>query len=181
MEIDKVAAKKALDLLLGKTDKIKKIQVGWESEKNDLTAKENSDSMFAELRIPLFCPRCGEGMPKASDAKAYRIFGCCLKCSAEIETKMVLSNQIDDFILKNAIEETKLKIKEIDEMIYELQNRKKWDVEHFVTENGEVEDWEAWGRKEKDLKTLMERKKFFEKILEKMENDLEKQGDFHAG
>lgn len=171
MEIDKTAARKALDLLLGKTDKLKKIQVGWEPEKKESQQRVESDSALAELRIPLFCPRCGEGMPKVLDAKAYQIYGCCLKCTAEIETKMVLSGKIDDFILENAIEETKLKIKEIDEMICELEQRKKWDVENYVTENGEVENWEAHGKKEMDLEILRDRKRTLEKILEKIEND----------
>lgn len=95
------------------------------------------DTAKKALQTPLTCPKCGKSMKYHLHQKMYKIHKMCFDCVVDYEAslrKAGLYEAYEKAMIKGGV---KVFIKEIEQYFLESIN----EVDTFVTENGEVEDW----------------------------------------
>jgi len=116
----------------------------WEENGKEWTIKNGLKQNITKLdkaksatRIPLTCPKCEGSMRHHLHKKMYRIHGFCFDCTVDYEAslrKAGLYEQYEKQMLQN-------------NMNGFLQDLELWfqdklsEVDTFVTEQGDVEDW----------------------------------------
>jgi hypothetical protein len=174
--------KKIQETIHGEADK--KIQLGYdkveirreEGEKwTDEYGKEwemkdgitRSIPKLSDIRVPLFCPKCGSIMGKRSkDTDVFYKFGFCLDCLLDRDFQMKKDGTFDEYE-KNYIESKKKGFyedakNEIES--YLTQMREKGCLE-YVTSDGQVKKMDV------NINDLIE---FWEKELNEVNKELEK-------
>ncbi len=123
------------------------------------------DSIKEALRMPYLCPSCSTPMGSSLDKKFYPIHKTCFDCVVKKESKLKAEGKYEEYaqniIRKNIITYIEEAEKFIEEL--EIANTK----ETYVTEQGDVEDWEGgldnktvvktWKEELQDLKTKLEK------------------------
>lgn len=121
---------------------------------------------FSDIRVPLFCPKCGSVMGKRSkDTQVYYMFGFCLNCLIERDVKMKEEGTFKDYEEKYVrskqlgfYKDAKI---EIEEYLKKLEDD---DSIKFLNEDG---TYEKWSGEEKN-----KMRKFWEKELEEVNKKL---------
>ena len=116
----------------------------WEENGKEWTIKNGLkqnitklDKAKAATRMPLTCPKCGGSMRHHLHKKMYRIHGFCFDCTVDYEAslrKAGLYEQYEKQMLQN----------NMDGFLKDLElwfQDKLSEVDTFVTEQGDVEDW----------------------------------------
>jgi hypothetical protein len=102
--------------------------------------KEERAKVFAEARVPLFCPQCKSAMNAKIDTKFYWIRKKCHKCVADDETKMRIDGTFSDYekliLLRNKIA---FYMSSRDEILEFMSNLKNY--QEFVNHDGSIERW----------------------------------------
>ena len=161
-----------------KSDKKKEGDV-WEEGNKTWTIKngiKQNVSKMQEVRnivkMPLTCPKCGKVMKGYFDAYHWKIDKHCLSCHAAKVTKLRSNNLDKDGNVPeydNYVKELrkKNKLAEIKDITAEFE---EWldNSSTFVTELGEIEDWQGGIDKE-------EMRQKFKKELEEWKKHLEEQ------
>lgn len=164
------------NIISGKAGDRTQIQSGWEKNKKDHKEgdiwEENGkkwtikngirqtvtklDSLKNLVNFPLNCPCCKEPMkPNAVNKKMYNIHKMCLNCVTEMETKIKLEGNWQEY-KNNQINSNKNASLDDFEKAVEAWIKTN---DTFVTENGEIEDW---GKADKS------------KIYEEIKSEIEK-------
>jgi hypothetical protein len=98
------------------------------------------DTAKKALQMPLKCPKCGGSMKHHLAQKMYRIHGFCFDpCTVEYEAelrKAGLYEQYEKSMMQGGI---KAFAKDIEQWVLESINHS----DTFVTEQGDVEDWNS--------------------------------------
>lgn len=137
----------------------------WEENGKKWTIKNGIKQSISKLQdiksiiaLPLSCPSCSQPM-KASVAnkKMYSIHGKCVNCVAEMETKIKLDGNWQEY-KSNMMNLNKNSSLEDFEMALESWVKQN---DTFVTENGEVEDWGQTDKSKiyKEIKSNIEKLK----------------------
>ena len=109
--------------------------------------------------IPLLCPSCSKPM-KNSDTirKMYLIHGMCLDCVVRMESKLKLEGKYKEYesrllnLNKNA---------ELDDMMAMLDDWANQRDDAFITEAGDIEQWNGGENRHEAIKQLKENIKKF--------------------
>jgi len=109
--------------------------------------------------IPLLCPSCSKPM-KNSDTirKMYLIHGMCLDCVVRMESKLKLEGTYKEYesrllkLNKNA---------ELDDMMAMLDDWANQRDDAFITEAGDIEQWNGGENRHEAIKQLKENIKKF--------------------
>lgn len=104
------------------------------------------------VRIPLACPKCGGSMKHHLAKKMYKIHGFCFDCTIEYEASLREAGLYEEYE-KNFLQgNIKSFLNNIESFTMSLLNEKS----DFVTEQGDVEDWNnnSSTQKNKLLKNL---------------------------
>jgi hypothetical protein len=95
------------------------------------------DSAKKAMRIPLACPKCGGSMKHHLAKKMYNIHGFCFDCTIDYEASLKEAGLYDEYE-KNFLQgNIKTFLNNIESFTLSLINNKS----DFVTEQGDVEDW----------------------------------------
>jgi ribosomal protein S27AE len=113
-----------------------------------------SISKFTELRknnaMPLFCPKCGIIMSHHLDEKFWRIRNMCFNCTIIFDTQLMAEGKFDEYsdkkIKQNIITYLEQKEFELHDYLANL------DVQQFITERGDIEDWVQPGMNAEQIK-----------------------------
>ena len=108
---------------------------------------------------PLLCPKCNKVMNKGADPGYYNQFGHCFKCFKKFETYMIANGLWDDFVRKTRNGNIDTFIKWYKEFVNESLNQTNAG---FVTEAGDVENWNGGFNKSKVIEALNETVKIWE-------------------
>lgn len=96
------------------------------------------DAAKKALQMPLKCPKCGGPMKHHLAQKMYKIHGFCFDpCTVEYEAELRKAGLYESYE-KNMIQGSlKAFMKDVEEFILDSINT----VDTFVTEQGDIEDW----------------------------------------
>ena len=122
------------------------------------------DREKAATRIPLKCPKCSGSMNHRLHKKMFRIHGVCFECTLEYETSLReagLYEQYEKQMMRNNMEGF---LKDLELWVHD----KVSEIDTFVTEQGDVEDWKHNRKKYEDdiTKKVIEYSSLVRKRLE---------------
>jgi len=88
------------DLLAGREPE-KRVMVGYNKKKEESGDKISKLSdVMKEARMPMFCPECDKVMKKRLDNKFWRMIGHCFNCQLQIENKLRISGEYEEWAEK---------------------------------------------------------------------------------
>lgn len=91
-------------------------------------------------RPPLTCPECGTLMKKRLDKKMWTIREKCFGCVVEEDTKKMITGEYKHYEKDVITGNMKSYLDHVQEMFNDYVD--KSDSKHYVTEVGDVEDWQ---------------------------------------
>jgi hypothetical protein len=116
----------------------------WEEDGRKWTIKKGIKQNITKLDsakkahiMPLLCPECNRIMNHSNHKAFYQIHKKCHDCVTDMETKMMISGEYDEYTRKIKNNEIDNKIKDFKIWIKEKVNENNT----FVTEQGDVEKW----------------------------------------
>ena len=167
-------------ILEGKPVEKDYVQVGYEGKKEDLggkTRKSELTDIMAEVRMPWFCPECKKAMKKKLDDKFWRMMGHCFDCQVEMENKLRMKGEFDEWAERKMLENQKSQLKDLEQSLTDFENtggKKTWYNNVGVnTPMLEEDKWEM--AEEKFEETIQEARNFIrekKEIVEKAEQQL---------
>lgn len=130
--------------------------------KNGIKQNVTKLDKFKEMgKLPLFCPECGTIMKKHLDKKVYPAYHKCFDCVVDHEAELKKQGKAQEYYdnLHNAnIDKT---IKEYRAYMENALNEKN---NGYVTEAGDVENWNGGMSREELEKNLQEGLEYLEKL-----------------
>ena len=112
------------DLMSGKNYEKQYTQVGYEGKKENRggeTRKSELTDVMASVRMPWFCPKCDKAMKKRLDNKFWRIAGHCFNCQIEMENKMRISGEFENYQKSKMLENQKSYLKDLEQSIDDFE------------------------------------------------------------
>mgnify|MGYP003967318433 FL=1 len=167
---------KALQSILeGKPVEKDYVQVGYEGKapenKGGETRKSELTDIMAEVRMPWFCPKCEKAMKKKLDDKFWRMMGHCFDCQVDMENKLRVKGEFDEWAEKKMLENQKSQLKDLEQSITDFEKtggKKEWYNNVGVnTPMLEADKWEMG--KEKFEETIQEARDFISNNRKKVE------------
>ena len=107
----------------GKTEK-DYVQVGYEGKQEDLGGKTRESELskvMQSVRMPWFCPTCKKAMKKKLDDKFWRMMGHCFDCQVELENKLRMKGEFDDWAQQKMLENQKSQLKDLEQSITDFE------------------------------------------------------------
>jgi len=104
-------------------------------------------------RMPLTCPECKGVMRKRLDKKMWNLRGKCFDCVIDEDTEKIKEGTFKEYqhgIIANNMKTYLDQVKDFFEDYID-----KSDSKHYVSEQGDVEDWQGGFNKE-ELKTMFD-------------------------
>ena len=171
---------KALGKLLRGEEVEKRSIVGYEGEKEKnlggKTRKSELTDIMSEIRMPWFCPKCNKAMKKRLDDKFWRLAGHCFDCQVEMENKLKIKGEFDNYAQSKMLENQMAYLKDLEQSIDDFEKtggKKTWLNNVGVnTPALEEENWEMG--KEQFEKTISEARDFIKEKRQIVE-DAQKQ------
>jgi len=123
------------------------------------------DSVRKAVQTPLSCPSCGNIMRKHIDKKMWRLRSKCLDCVVIEDTERIKNNTFDQYEKEVVGSNMETYLDQVSDFLDDYVD--KLDSKHFVTEQGDIEEWQSGFSKEQ-LKTIFDKqiKGFKHKIKE---------------
>jgi ribosomal protein L37AE/L43A len=162
-------------ILEGKPAEKDYVQVGYEGKapenKGGETRKSELTDIMAEVRMPWFCPECKKAMKKKLDDKFWRMMGHCFDCQVEMENKLRVKGEFDEWAQRKMLENQKSQLKDLEQSIIDFEKtggKKEWYNNVGVnTPMLEADKWEMG--KEKFEETIQEARNFIQEKRELVE------------
>ena len=164
----------------GKTEK-DYVQVGYEGKKEDLGGKTRESELskvMQSVRMPWFCPTCKKAMKKKLDDKFWRMMGHCFDCQVELENKLRMKGEFDDWAQQKMLENQKSQLKDLEQSItdFEKTGGKKTYFNNVGVNTPMLEE-DKWEMAEQEFeKTISEARDFIrekKELVENAENELQ--------
>ena len=169
------------DILEGKPAEKDYVQVGYEGKapenKGGETRKSELTDIMAEVRMPWFCPNCKKAMKKKLDDKFWRMMGHCFDCQVEMENKLRVKGEFDEWAERKMLENQKSQLKDLEQSLTDFENTggKKTYFNNVGVNTPELEkdkwemDEEAFNKTIKEAKDFIREKR---EVVEKAEQQL---------
>ena len=162
------------DLMAGKEHEKEYVQVGYEGKKEDLGGKTRESELsevMQSVRMPLFCPKCDKAMKKKLDDKFWRTQGHCFDCQVDIENKLRIKGEFNEYAQLKMLNNQKAYLKDLEQSIDEFETtggKKEW-LNNVGVNTPELES-EKWEMGEKEFeKTISEARDFIRDNRKKVE------------
>ena len=158
------------DLLDGREPE-KRVMVGYDKKKEKSGDKISKLSdVMKEARMPMFCPECDKVMKKKLDTKFWRMMGHCFNCQLQIENKLRISGEYEEWA-KEKIRQNKISfLKDQIQAIEEWRDMKAPEFFNNVGVNHPELQKEKWGGDMTQLNTMAEEAlEEYTKTLNKLE------------
>ena len=104
------------------------------------------DEAKRALRIPLRCPKCKGSMEHRLAKKMYKIHGFCFNCTIDMEAALRKAGLYEKYEEKMMQGNMKSFLVDIEQWALEMVEEKQT----FVTEQGDIEEWESDNTKFKE-------------------------------
>jgi len=119
----------------------------WEDSSGKKFTKKNgivrSVSKLSDFRktskTPLVCPHCGKPMILWQDEHMWKKARKCFSCVIEDDTKRIINGTFDQFQKDKIKQNTKSWLNDLEQACLEVVEG--IDSESFITEMGDIEDW----------------------------------------
>ena len=169
------------DIMDGKEYVKDYVQVGYEGKapenKGGETRKSELTDIMAEVRMPWFCPKCEKAMKKKLDDKFWRMMGHCFDCQVDMENKLRVKGEFDDWAERKMLENQKSQLKDLEQSLTDFENTggKKTYFNNVGVNTPELEkdkwemDEEAFNKTIKEAKDFIREKR---EVVEKAEQQL---------
>jgi ribosomal protein L37AE/L43A len=163
------------DLLAGREPE-KRIMVGYDSGNEPQKHGDKIDRLsdiMKEVRMPYFCPSCEKVMKKRLDDKFWRIMGHCFDCQVEMENKLRVSGEYEEWEKNKILENKKAYLKDLKQSIDDFE--KTGGKAEFFNEVGvdrkgvEKEEW-SMGQENFD-KLVTEAREHIDKLEMELEDE----------
>ena len=132
------------DLLSGKEHNKNYTQVRYEGKKEEnlggKTREGKMTSIMKDVRMPWFCPSCKKTMKKKLDNKFWRTKGHCFDCQIELENKMKISGDYENYEKTLINENKKSYLRDL-----------KQSIDEFEQTGGKAEFFNSVGVKDIEL------------------------------
>jgi len=122
------------------------------------------DSVKKAARMPFLCPCCSSPMKNSLDKKMYPLHKMCFDCVVKTETKLKAEGKYEEYA-KNLV--TKNILTHIEEAEQFIEEYAESVNNTYVTEQGDIEDWEGGVDKNKVVDKWKEELQEMKKALEK--------------
>jgi len=164
----------------GKTEK-DYVQVGYEGKPEDLGGKTRESELskvMQSVRMPWFCPTCKKAMKKKLDDKFWRMMGHCFDCQVDMENKLRMKGEFDDWAQQKMLENQKSQLKDLEQSItdFEKTGGKKTYFNNVGVNTPMLEE-DKWEMAEQEFeKTISEARDFIrekKELVENAENELQ--------
>ena len=164
----------------GKTEK-DYVQVGYEGKQEDLGGKTRESELskvMQSVRMPWFCPTCKKAMKKKLDDKFWRMMGHCFDCQVDMENKLRMKGEFDDWAQQKMLENQKSQLKDLEQSItdFEKTGGKKTYFNNVGVNTPMLEE-DKWEMAEQEFeKTISEARDFIrekKELVENAENELQ--------
>ena len=160
------------DLMSGKEYEKDYVQVGYDGKaqknKGGETRKSELSDIMAEIRMPWFCPECKKAMKKKLDDKFWRTKGHCFDCQIEMENKLRMKGDYEQYAKNKINENKKAYLKDLKQSIDEFE--KTGGKAEFFNSVGVVDielEKEKWEMGEDQFNTVIEEARAYINKLEK--------------
>ena len=127
------------DLLSGREPE-KRIMVGYEGKKQKQGTESDLTKIMKDVRMPMFCPECKKVMKKKLDNKFWRLMGHCFDCQVEVENKLRITGEYENWERKKILENKK-------SFLHDL----KQSIDEFEKTEGKAEFFNSVGVQEVEL------------------------------
>ncbi len=130
--------------------------------KNGLKQNITKMDKFKKIgKFPLFCPKCNTLMKKNLDKKVYPAYQKCFDCVVDYEADLQKKGKSEEYFkeLRNNHVQTA-----IDSYKSFMQDQLKESNNSYVTEAGEVENWDGGKNKKQVEQELQEGLEFLENL-----------------
>ena len=132
------------------------------------------DNVRHVVRMPLTCPSCHNIMRKRLDKKMWNLRGKCFDCVIIEDTEKIKDGSFKKYEKEVISKNMNSYLNQVKDFFEDYLD--KLDSKHFVTEQGDIEDWQS-GFSKKQLKEMFSTqvKEFKEKVEEykNLENENE--------
>jgi len=126
------------------------------------------DAIRKATHMPLSCPACGNVMRKQTDKRMWKLRGKCLDCIVEEDTARMKQGNFKKYekeVIGNNLTNYVNQVKDFFEDYID-----KLDSKHFVTEQGDVEDWQNAFSKEQLAEMFGNQLEEFKKQVDEYKN-----------
>lgn len=132
-------------------------------------------STFDSIRMPMFCPECGEIMNGRFDRKFWQIRDMCMDCWQKRETKMRVEGTYELYEKKTMLENKKSWLRDIKQGIEEFEEKMQGSFEQVVNSSGDTVEWEGFDDEELSdmIGNANEFIENFEDHIEELEQEVE--------
>ncbi len=166
------------DLLSGREHEKDYVQVGYEGKKDNRggeTRESELSKIMQSVRMPLFCPECKKAMKKKLDDKFWRMMGHCFDCQIEMEHKLRVKGEYEDWAKKKVLENKKSYFKDLQQSIeeFEKQGGKQTWLNNVGVQTPELEK-EEWAMGEQEFEKVVSEAKDYLKNMQEAIDEEEK-------
>jgi len=105
-----------------------------------------------EARVPWFCPECKKVMKRRLDDRMWYLYGHCFNCQVEVENKLRISGEYDEWATKKVIANKLSWIKEQKESIKDFKKQSAPTIFNQINPDGYSVEKEKWDMNFEKLK-----------------------------
>ena len=152
------------------------VQVGYEGKEKNLGGKTREGKMteiMKGVRMPWFCPECKNAMKKKLDTKFWRTNGHCFDCHIEMENKLRINGEYENYAKKKINENKKSYLKDLKQSIEEFEATEgKAEFFNQVGVNSPELEKEKWEMGEEQFNQIVdEAKEYITKLEEAIDEE----------
>lgn len=143
----------------------------WEEGEKTWTIKDGVKQNITKLdevkrlaRMPFLCPNCSKPMKHLNDKKMYPIHKMCFDCVVVMESRLKIQGKYEEYAKNMVTKNIVTHIEEAEQFIEEFA--KSYTNESYVTEQGDIEQWEGGVDKDKMVEKWKEELKEMKERLE---------------
>jgi len=126
------------------------------------------DTVRKSVQMPLSCPHCDRVMRKKIDKKMWMLRGKCLDCIVEEDTEKMKKGQFKKYEKETISNNMDYYFEQVKDFFVDYID--KYDSKHFVTEQGDIEEWNPGYGKEQLRKMFDEQIEEFKKHIKEFKN-----------
>ena len=126
------------------------------------------DSVRKEIMMPLSCPACGNIMRKQVDKRMWKLRGKCLDCVVIEDTERMKNGSFEKYEKEVIGNNLTTYLGQATDFFTDYID--KLDSKHFVSEQGDVEEWQSGFSKEQLTEMFDSQLKEFKKQVEDYKN-----------
>ena len=107
------------------------------------------DAAKQAIQVPLTCPKCGKAIKSHISKEAYKVNKMCFDCVIDWQAELREKGMLEDYLMHARKGNLKYYINEIEAQLKDTLEQ----TNDYVTEQGDIENWNSSKQKEKAIVT----------------------------